>query len=100
MLYKKKLFENNNIVVGLLCGVVSTLIGSIVMYVLFEFVINPIANRELISTRVMALTGLSANVPIVNAFMNRGSMRSARGVMVAFMLGAAYIIYKFFSQTL
>jgi hypothetical protein len=51
-----------------------------------------------VSKGTMITTGLSANLITINYYLNYKYNRTAKGIMVLFLLGAAYVVIEFFSD--
>jgi hypothetical protein len=51
-----------------------------------------------VSQGTMITTGLSANLIVINYYLNHKYNRTAKGIMVLFLLGAAYVVIRFFGD--
>ena len=49
-----------------------------------------------ISDGTMVTTGLSINLLVINYYLNHKKNNTARGIMVLFLVGAAFVVYKFY----
>jgi len=49
-----------------------------------------------VSEGTMITTGLSVNLIVINYYLNHKLNNTARGIMVLFLLGAAYVVYRFY----
>jgi hypothetical protein len=49
-----------------------------------------------VSLGTMITTGLSVNLIVINYYLNRKANNTSKGIMVMFLVGAAYVVYRFF----
>ena len=84
---------------NLFFGFAVALAVTLVTYGLFALISIPLHSMfkmYTVSQGTMITTGLSMNLIVINYYLNRRANNTARGIMVLFLLGAAYVVYRFY----
>lgn len=91
------MFKKDNFIFGFGVALAVTL----AVYGLFYLVAIPLHKlwpMFNVSRGTMITTGLSANLIVINYYLNNKCNRTAKGIMVMFLLGAAYVVINFFGD--
>ena len=90
------MFKKDNFVFGFSLALLVTA-GVYGLFFLLAIPIHMIFEHFIVSEGTMITTGLSANLIVINYYLNRRANRTAKGIMVLFLLGALYVVTRFFS---
>ena len=91
------MFKKDNFVFGFTLALLVTL-GVFGLFYLIEIPLHLMFKWFWVSQGTMITTGLSANLLVINHYLNRHANRTSKGIMVLFLLGAAYVVIKFFGD--
>jgi len=91
------MFKKDNFFFGFTVALLVTL-GIAGLLYLVQIPLKMIFKWFIISKGTMITTGLSANIIVINYYLNRKANRTAKGIMVLFLLGAAYVVITFFGN--
>ena len=91
------MLKKDNFVFGFSLALLVTL-GVFGIFYLIEIPLHMMFKWFYVSQGTMITTGLSANLLVINHYLNRHANRTSKGIMVLFLLGAAYVVIKFFGD--
>ncbi len=91
------MFKKDNFPFGFTLALLVTLSVYGIFY-LIEIPLHMMFHWFYVSEGTMITTGLSANLIVINYYLNRKANRTSKGIMVLFLLGALYVVVKFFSD--
>jgi len=91
------MFRKDNFFFGFTVALIVTLGVAGLLY-LIKILIHMKFKVFTISEGTMITTGLSANLIVINYYLNHKYNRTAKGIMVLFLLGAAYVVIRFFGN--
>ena len=91
------MFKKDNFVFGFSLALLVTM-GVFGLFYLIEIPLHLMFKWFYVSPGTMITTGLSANLIVINHYLNIRANRTSKGIMVMFLLGAAYVVIKFFGD--
>jgi hypothetical protein len=92
--------QKNNFFYGFGLSLLLTAAVFGVMYLINISLFQLVFKRLVLREGTMMSIGLSVNMITVNYYLNRHLNNTAKGIMVFFLLCAAYIVYRYFGADL
>ncbi len=91
------MFKKDNFLFGFTLALLVTA-GVYGAFYLIKIPLHLMFGWFVVSEGTMITTGLSANLIVINYYLNRRANRTSKGIMVLFLLGALYVVIKYFSD--
>jgi hypothetical protein len=94
------MLKKNNFFFGFSLALLITAAAFGAIYVLNEFILEPITGKAFLRESTMLIAALAADIFVLNYYLKRKADNTAKGMVVFALVCAAFIIYTYFGGEL